>query len=133
MQRSPDLASLCPDVPVTRRALLQGALASGFALAVRPVAAATISTPTAGLVAGEVSIPVRGGAHIPGYRAMPIRAPGSALRFPTVLVVQEIFGVHEHIRDVCRRFAQRGYCAIAPELFAREGNVATMTDIDAIL
>jgi len=45
-----------------------------------------------------------------------------------VLVVQEIFGVHEHIKDVCRRFAQEGYCAIAPELYARQGDVSKFTD-----
>jgi carboxymethylenebutenolidase len=103
-------------------------LASGFALAVRPVCAQTISTSTAGLLAGEVKIPV-GDGQMPGYRAM----PDSGGPFPLVLVVQEIFGVHEHIKDVCRRLAKVGYCAVAPELYARQGDVSAMQDIQEIL
>jgi len=133
MERPAELRSLLPDLPVNRRQVLIGTLASGFALAVRPVGAATITTSADGLVAGEVRIPVRGGEQIPGYRAMPVRAAGFTGRFPTVLVVEEIFGVHEHIRDVCRRFAHQGYCAIAPELFARQGDVSSMSDINEIL
>jgi carboxymethylenebutenolidase len=93
-------------------------------VAVRAVRADTvITTGTEGLVAGEVRVPVADG-EIPAYRARP--AKGQA--FPVVLVVQEIFGVHEHIKDVCRRFASEGYCAIAPELYARQGDVSQMTD-----
>jgi len=103
-------------------------LASGFALAVQPVAAETITTDTNGLTAGEVKVPVREGT-IPAYRAMPDRdAP-----FPTVLVVQEIFGVHEHIRDLCRRLAKLGYFAVAPELFARQGDVSKLSSVEQIL
>ena len=72
-------------------------------------------------------IPVKDG-QIPAYRAMP--ATGKS--FPVVLVVHEIFGVHEHIQDVCRRFAKLGYLAIAPELFARQGDVSQLSDIPAI-
>jgi carboxymethylenebutenolidase len=133
MRRHPELASLLPDRPFTRREVLVTGLAGGFALAVQPVSAATISTPADGLVAGEVRIAVRDGETLPGYRAMPLRAKGFSGRFPTVLVVQEIFGVHEHIRDVCRRFAHRGYCAIAPELYARQGDVAKIADIGEIV
>lgn len=111
-----------------RRELIAGTLAAGFALAVRPIAAATIMTDADGLVAGEVSIPVADGA-IPAYRAMP--ATGEDL--PVVLVVQEIFGVHEHIQDICRRFAKLGYLAIAPELFYRQGDVSQLTDIQQII
>ncbi|MFN7985221.1 MAG: dienelactone hydrolase family protein [Vicinamibacterales bacterium] len=81
-----------------------------------------------GLEAGEVQIPVSDG-KIPAYRAMPAKGK----HFPVVLVVQEIFGVHEHIRDVCRRFAKLGHMAIAPELYARQGDVSKITDIQQII
>lgn len=115
--------------PLTRRQFVVTSLAAGFATAARPVAAQTIvTTDTEGLVAGEVKIPVAGG-ELPGYRAMP--AAGKA--FPVVLVVQEIFGVHEHIRDVCRRFAKLGHLAVAPELFARQGDVAKIAEVSDIV
>ena len=101
--------SLLPDSAGNRREFLVTKLAAGFALAVQPIGAQTITTDTNGLEAGEVKIPVKDG-EIPGYRAMP--AKGS--KFPTVLVVQEIFGVHEHIKDLCRRLAKSGYFAVAP-------------------
>ncbi|RLS28718.1 MAG: carboxymethylenebutenolidase [Planctomycetota bacterium] len=104
------------------------ALAAGFALAVRPVTAETITTDTAGLAAAEFTIAVAGGA-MPAYRAAPLgRGP-----FPVALVVQEIFGVHEHIRDLCRRLAKEGWLAIAPELSFREGDVAGMENIQEII
>lgn len=111
------------DPRVTRREMLSSTLAAGFALAVQPVSAQTITTPSTGLTAGPVEIPVADG-RIPGYRAMP--ASGHSL--PLILVVHEIFGVHEHIRDVCRRLARLGYCAVAPELFARQGDVSQLQD-----
>jgi carboxymethylenebutenolidase len=112
-----------------RRSFLVTALASGFALAANPLMAQTmIKTDSKGIVAGEVSIPVADG-KVPAYRATPDK-PG---KHPTVLVIQEIFGVHEHIQDVCRRLAKLGYYAIAPELFARQGDVSKMTDIGQIL
>ncbi|MBS0394597.1 MAG: dienelactone hydrolase family protein [Proteobacteria bacterium] len=114
----------------TRRELVLGALAAGFALAVRPVSATTIVTGSDGLVAGPVAIPAADGTRIAGYRARPQADPGRA---PVVLVVPEIFGVHEHIRDVCRRLARRGYCAVAPELFARQGDVAALSDVAQII
>lgn len=82
-----------------------------------------IHTDAAGLEAGSVSIAAAGGA-IPGYCAKPV----GRVNVPIILVVQEIFGVNEHIRDVCRRLAKLGYCAIAPELFARQGDVSQMKD-----
>jgi carboxymethylenebutenolidase len=103
-------------------------LAAGFALAVLPVSAQAITTDSTGLIAGEVSIPTTDG-RIPAYRAMP--ATGKS--FPVVLVVQEIFGVHEYIRDICRRFAKLGHLAVAPELFARQGDVSKMSDINDVL
>ncbi len=118
-----ELRSLMPKAEFTRREFVVTTLAAGFALAVRPVSAQTITTDTTGLIAGEVKIPTADG-QIPAYRAMP--ATGGP--FPVVLVVQEIFSVHEHIKDICRRFAKLGYFAIAPELFARQGDVSRMPD-----
>lgn len=113
---------------LSRRAFVMTSLASGFAVASQPVLAQAITTDAKGLTAGEVSIPVADG-KIPAYRAVPSK-PG---KYPVVLVVQEIFGVHEHIKDMCRRYAKKGYYAIAPEMFARQGDVSKMTDIGAIL
>ena len=98
-------------------------LAAGFALAAQPVSAQTITTDTSGLEAGEVKIPVTDG-EIPAYRALP--AGGGP--FPVILVVQEIFGVHEHIKDICRRLAKLGYLAVAPELYARQGDVSKIDE-----
>lgn len=115
--------------PVTRREFLVTALAVGFAVAVRPTAAeAVITTDTEGLVAGAVKIPI-GGGEMPAYHAMPAKGAGH----PIVLVVEEIFGVHEHIRDVCRRLAKEGYLAVAPELFARQGDPTKLADPKAII
>ena len=102
-------------------------LPQGFAAAVLPITASTITTDTHGLTAGEVEIPTDD-TNIPAYRARP--SGGTA--FPTVLVVQEIFGIHEHIKDLCRRLAKEGYFAVAPYLYAREGEVAGMTDIQEL-
>jgi len=114
---------------LSRRAFAVTTLASGFAASVRPSAAQSpIKTSADGLVAGEVKIPVKDG-EIPAYRAMP--ATGGP--FPIVLLVHEIWGVHEYFQDVCRRFAKEGYCAVAPELFARQGDASKIADIPAIL
>ena len=112
----------------TRRGFLVTSLASGFALASSPVLAQAIKTDTKGLLAGAVSIDVPDG-KMPAYRARPAKKG----RYPVILVIQEIFGVHEHIQDVCRRFAKLGYCAVAPEMFARQGDVSKLTDIGQIL
>jgi carboxymethylenebutenolidase len=102
--------------------------AQAFASAVQPVAADTlIITDTEGLVASDVSIPTNDGA-IPGYRAVPEGANAP----PIVLVVQEIFGLHEHIKDVVRRLAKRGYLAVAPELSYRQGDVSKLPSLEAI-
>jgi carboxymethylenebutenolidase len=103
-------------------------LPTGFARAVEPVSAATIATDANGLAAGAVRIPSADG-EIPGYHAR----PDSGDSFPVVLVVHEIFGVHEHIKDVCRRLAQQGYFAVAPELYTRQGDVSGLADIQEIL
>jgi carboxymethylenebutenolidase len=113
---------------ITRRQFIATAtLATGFALAVQPVSAKVITTDSNGLVAGAVKIAVKDG-EIPAYRAMPAKS-GS---FPIVLVIQEIFGVHEHIQDICRRFAKLGYVAVAPELFVRQGDVSKLSSIEEI-
>jgi len=125
----PDIKSLIPDAPLTRRGFVVSSLSAGFAAAAMPVQAQTmITTDMYGIEGGEVKVPVADGT-IPAYRAMPSSGSG----FPTILVVQEIFGVHEHIKDVCRRFAKLGYFAIAPELYARQGDATKMTDIPKIL
>jgi carboxymethylenebutenolidase len=111
----------------SRRQVIASAMGGGFALAVQPVSMATITTPSDGLEATDVRIP-SGGVEVPGYRAKP--AKGKSL--PVVLVVHEIFGVHEHIKDVCRRLAKRGYLAIAPDLFARLGDASRMTDVNEL-
>jgi carboxymethylenebutenolidase len=123
-----DRQAVSPNDELTRRAFVATTLATGFAAAVQPVSAAAITTDTKGLEAGEVKIPVKKG-EIPAYRAMP--AKGGP--FPVVLVVQEIFGVHEHIKDICRRLAKVGYLAIAPELYARQGDVSKITNIKEII
>ncbi|MBD1836768.1 dienelactone hydrolase family protein [Coleofasciculus sp. FACHB-64] len=113
---------------ITRRQFMVTAtLTTGFALAVQPISAKTIATDAKGLVAGAVKIPVKDG-EIPAYRAMPAKRG----TFPIVLVIQEIFGVHEHIQDVCRRFAKLGYLAIAPQLFVRQGDVLKLSNVDEI-
>jgi carboxymethylenebutenolidase len=125
-----DVRSLLPKVDFNRREFTVTTLAAGFALAVRPVSAQTITTDTNGIEAGEVKITVADGT-IPAYRALPAGARDGSL--PVVLVVQEIFGVHEHIKDICRRLAKLGYLAVAPELYAREGDVSRMENIQEII
>jgi carboxymethylenebutenolidase len=106
-----------------REFLVTSILAGAFALAVQPIQAQTrIITDADGLITGEVKIPVTGG-EFPAYRAMPA---AKNKNFPVVLVIHEIFGVHEWIQDVCRRFAKLGYMAIAPALYARQGEVSTI-------
>ena len=102
---------------LTRRGFAATGLVTGFALAAGPLRAEVIHTPDTGLDAGEVTVPVSAG-KIPAYRAK----PAGKTNLPIVLVVQEVFGVHEHIKDICRRFARLGYYAIAPSLYARYGD-----------
>jgi carboxymethylenebutenolidase len=113
----------------SRREFMVSSAAAGFALAVQPVCAQTmIVTDTDGLKAGDVMIPVADG-EIPGYMARPAQGSG----FGVILVVQEIFGVHEHIKDVCRRLAKIGYLAVAPSLYHRQGDVSQMKDNKEII
>ena len=121
--------SLLPAARLDRRGFVTTLAAAGFALAVQPVQASTaVSTDATGLSTGDASIAVEGGS-LPVYFAR----PASGAKLPVVLVVQEIFGVHEHIRDVCRRLAHQGYLAIAPELFFRQGDPRTIANVGEIL
>jgi carboxymethylenebutenolidase len=105
---------------VDRRDFIKAALGTGFAAAVMPVQAQTvITTDTNGLDAGTIHIKVDG-QTVPVYRAQPAGKTG----LPVILVISEIFGVHEHIADVARRFAKAGYLALAPDLFVRQGDPA---------
>jgi len=113
----------------SRRDFMVSSAAAGFALAVQPVCAQTmIVTDTDGLKAADVMIPVADG-EIPGYMARPAQGSG----FGVILVVQEIFGVHEHIKDVCRRLAKIGYLAVAPSLYHRQGDVSQMKNNKEII
>ncbi|HJW26581.1 MAG TPA: dienelactone hydrolase family protein [Rhodocyclaceae bacterium] len=118
MSPNPEFESLVPDQSFSRRDFIVTSLGTGFALAVQPVMAQTaIHTDSQGLIAGEVKVPAKDG-ELAAYRAQPAAGSG----FPIILVVSEIFGVHEHIKDICRRLAKLGYLAVAPELFARQGD-----------
>ena len=117
-----DLSALLPgqstDAGATRRTALKAAIGVGYAASTLPSLAQTaIKTPADGLLAGEVSIDVNG-FKMPAYRA----APAGKTGLPVVLVLSEIFGVHEYVADTARRFAHAGYLAIAPELFVRQGD-----------
>lgn len=114
---------------LTRREMIvAGGTFAGYALSVETVLAQAIKTDTDGLVAGEQKIKV-GGFDVPVYEARPANGKDT----PIILVISEIWGVHEYIRDSTRRFAKAGYYAVAPELFAREGGVAQLPDIQDVL
>ncbi len=124
-----DLDSLTPTRDFSRRDFVRTSVGSGFAAAVMPICAqTTIKTDGNGLVAGEVTIPV-GDFKMPAYRA----APAGKANAPVVLVVSEIFGVHEYIADVARRLAKAGYFAIAPELFVRQGDAGSYGEIGKLI
>jgi carboxymethylenebutenolidase len=123
-----EVDSLIPPQAYSRRRFVQTSVGSGFAAAVLPVTAQTIKTDSDGLTVGEVTIPV-GDFKMPAYRAMPAGKTGA----PVVLVISEIFGVHEYIADVARRFAKLGYLAIAPELFVRQGDAQSYGEVAKLL
>ena len=109
----------------TRRTALKAAIGAGYAAATLPIAAQTaITTSADGLQAGPITYTVNG-FQVPAYAA----APSGKTGLPVVLVIQEIFGVHGYIQDTCRRFAKLGYLAIAPELYARQGDPQGYTEI----
>lgn len=123
-----DIDSLAPGRDFSRRDFVRTAVGSGFAAAVLPAGAQAIRTEADGLTVGEVMIPV-GDFRMPAYRA----APAGKTGLPVVLVVSEIFGVHEYIADVARRFARQGYLAIAPELFVRQGDAQSYGEIAKLI
>jgi len=119
------------DFHLSRRGIA-GLFFAGYALAVGPVSAQTITTDDAGLIAKNLTIPPlrdEGGYQIPAYIAMPA-TPG---RHKVIIVVNEVFGLHDWIRDVCRRFAHLGYCAVAMDFFARKGNAASISDFPELM
>jgi carboxymethylenebutenolidase len=123
----PDVDSLIPHVPFNRRSFLKATLGSSFAACVLPVCAQTIHTDSVGLEAGEVGF--RSGEDlIPAYRAQ----PAGKTHLPVIIVIHEIFGVHEHIADICRRLAKLGYLAVAPNLFSREGDPSAYPTIQQL-
>jgi carboxymethylenebutenolidase len=127
--RDPHLDSLLPKVPFSRRGFMASSVAAGFALSVQPVVAQTmIRTDTQGLTAGDIRIPTADGS-IPGYFARP--ATGTNL--PIVLVAPEIWGAHEHIKDVVRRLAKAGYLAVVPEVYARQGEPQKLANMQDVL
>lgn len=114
--------------PLARRTFVMSSLISGLTMATAHGDTPAIHTGSDGLVAGETSLPVADGT-LPAYLAR----PDGAGPFPIVLVIEEIFGVHDYIKDVCRRLAHLGYLAIAPELYARLADLSTMTDPQQIV
>jgi carboxymethylenebutenolidase len=128
-QPNPEFDSLFPAAKLDRRGFIATALGAGFALATQPIMAQTaIKTDSKGLTAGEIKIPTPDG-KMPVYRAQPEKGSN----FPTILVVSEIFGVHEYIADTCRRLAKLGYLAIAPELFARYGEPWKFSNVQDLI
>jgi carboxymethylenebutenolidase len=113
---------------INRRTFAVTSLSAGFALSVQPISAAAITTDAKGLETAEVKIPVADG-EMPAFMARP--AKGTKLK--TVIVIHEIFGVHEWIKDVCRRFAKEGYLAVSPYLYARQGDALAYTDIPKLV
>src|SRR3989475_4485082 len=126
---APHLESLLPKVPFPRRGFIASSLASGFALAAGPVAAQTaIVTPADGLDVGAAQVPVSGGG-LPVYFA----APKKAGKYATVIVIPEVFGMHEYQRDICRRLAKAGYYAITLDPFFRMGDLSKIADIKEVI
>jgi carboxymethylenebutenolidase len=123
-----DLDSLTPSRSFSRRDFVKTSVGSGFAAAVLPVTAQAVRTDATGLTAGEVTVMV-GDFKMPAYRAQ----PAGKSNLPVVLVISEIFGVHEHIADVTRRFAKAGYLAVAPELFVRQGDAQSYGEISKLI
>ena len=128
-----DLNALLPgqstEAGATRRTAIKAAIGVGYAASVMPIMAQTaIKTPTDGLTVGEVTIDVKG-FKMPAYRAQ----PAGKTNLPVVLVLSEVFGVHEHIADVANRFARAGYLALAPELFVRQGDAQSYGEISKLL
>ena len=112
-----------------RKLLMGGTFAAGFAAACRPVSSSAVQTPGDGLKEEAVSIAASDGFAMPAF----VARPAAARAAPVIVVVHEIFGVHEWIRDICRRFAREGYYAIAPDLFARHGDASRVADFKQLV
>jgi carboxymethylenebutenolidase len=126
---NPDLNSLHPDVKFTRRGFIASTIATGFALSAGSAVAQTaIKTPEDGLEVGATQISVQGG-NMPAYFA----APKKAGRRATVIVVPEIWGMHEYQKDICRRLAKAGYYAVTLDPYFRKGELYKLTDIKEVL
>jgi carboxymethylenebutenolidase len=125
----PDLESLMPAVPFSRRGFLVSGAATGFALAAGPIMAQqAIKTPADGLVVADLTIPVSGG-QLPIYTAAPKRAG----KFPVVIVIPEVFGLHEYQRDIARRLAKAGYFAVSLDPFFRSGDLSKVADVKQVV
>ena len=122
--QNPDLNSLLPDVHVDRRGFVAACIAAGFAVTAEPLLAQAIKTPMDGLDGGDTKI-----GEIPAYYA----APKSGGKRPVVLVIAEIWGLHEHVKDVVRRVAKEGYFAVANEPYFRQGELWKLEDIKQVM
>jgi carboxymethylenebutenolidase len=117
-----------PDDPTISRRALGGLFFAGYAAAAFSAAAEPIHTDDAGLITRAVTLPAKDFA-LPAYVARPARAG----RFPAVIVASEVFGVHDYIKDVCRRLAKLGYVALAPAFFVRVADPAPLSDMQAVM
>ncbi|CAN5422542.1 dienelactone hydrolase family protein [soil metagenome] len=128
--RLPEDRNWVESTGLDRRSLLAGgAFAAGFAAACQPVAATTIRTSANGLIEESTAIPASDGFVLPAYVARPKGKKAA----PIIVVVHEVFGVHEWVKDMCRRFAKAGYCAIAPDLFVRQGDATKVSDVKLLI
>lgn len=133
-QRLPEDQSWVPAGPDKtgldrRTALAGGVMLAGYALATQPVSASAFLTASSGLDAGMVEFAASGGFTMNAYRARPVGKTDA----PVVLVVQEVFGLHVWVQDICRRLAKAGYYAIAPDLYQREGDATAIEDIPTLV
>ncbi|MDX3910763.1 MAG: dienelactone hydrolase family protein [Sphingobium sp.] len=127
--RLPEDRNWVASTGIDRRGVLAGgAFAAGFAAACQPVAATTIKTSAEGITELSASVKAADGFAVPLF----VAKPSGNKAAPVIVVVHEIFGVHEWIKDVCRRFAKAGYCAVAPDLFARHGDATKITDFTVL-
>ena len=128
--RLPDDRNWIDSTGLDRRKLLaSGAFAAGFAAACGPVSSSAVQTSGEGLREDGVSIKASDGFAMPAF----VARPQAARNAPVICVVHEIFGVHEWIRDICRRLARQGYYAIAPDLFARHGDATRIADFKQLI
>jgi carboxymethylenebutenolidase len=129
-QTDPHFDSLLPPHRVDRRGFLVSGAAVGFALAAGPVnAQSVIKTPADGLDTADLKIPTSDGREMPGYMA----APAAQRRYATIIVIPEVFGMHEYQKDICRRLAKAGYCGVTLDPFFRIGDLTKLTEIKEVV